>query len=564
MCKKALLSLFILLSSILVAQDMERVGPRDLPNESKPLPPDEVHSEMEDTTEIIPELKGIELKGNVESSSYSAHGVELEGLDITAKQERLLTEKLARKYIGKPLSQDTITKIKVDILKSYAKLGRPYVLVSVPEQDVTEGTLLFTVTESHVGKVTVKGNKAFATSRYENALRLDEGDQLLSNTLVADLQWINRNPFRTATAATSPGDKPGTTDIDIMVQDQTPFRIYFGTDNTGFQETDYERLFAGFNWGNFLGLDQILSYQYSASPDFKKFQAHSGHYTIPLPWRHQAVFFGGYSTVDAKRDNNTGRTKGESGQVSGRYEIPLEPVLGSFQVFRFGIDYKRTNNNLDFGGTQESNTKVNIFQFVLGYNIEKSFKNTACFFDVELVGSPGELLDDMERSRFEALRPHASAQYLYTKAAYEQTYFFKSGETIKLKTKGQIAVNQLLPSEQMGLGGYYSVRGYRDRVVNADNGLLVSLEGTTRSMHILKKKNDNLRFLAFIDYGLGGSQLFLPNQQVPTSSLLGVGPGVRYNVGNMIVVKVDWGIAVLKSPRYNRRNNFNFSAMIAF
>ena len=45
------------------------------------------------------------------------------------------------------------------------------------------------------------------------------------------------------------------------------------------------------------GLDQILSYQYTAAPDFEKFQAHTIHYTAPLPWRDIFVLYGGYSKI---------------------------------------------------------------------------------------------------------------------------------------------------------------------------------------------------------------------------------------------------------------------------
>lgn len=41
--------------------------------------------------------------------------------------------------------------------------------------------------------------------------------------------------------------------------------------------------------------------------------------------------------------------------------------------------------------------------------------------------------------------------------------------------RGQLASTNLLPSEQMGLGGYNSVRGYLERQVNVDNGLIVNL-----------------------------------------------------------------------------------------
>ena len=64
----------------------------------------------------------------------------------------------------------------------------------------------------------------------------------------------------------------------------------------------------------------------------------------------------------------------------------------------------------------------------------------------------------------------------------------------------------LLPSEQFGLGGYDTVRGYDEREVNGDNGFLLSTEVATPPVSLLKilgiqSVKDQLQFLGFVDYG---------------------------------------------------------------
>ena len=57
----------------------------------------------------------------------------------------------------------------------------------------------------------------------------------------------------------------------------------------------------------------------------------------------------------------------------------------------------------------------------------------------------------------------------------------------------------LLPTEQLGFGGYNSIRGYDLYALAADSGYFVNLELWSPSYSLFR--NDELRFLAFYDYG---------------------------------------------------------------
>ena len=87
---------------------------------------------------------------------------------------------------------------------------------------------------------------------------MHEGEVIYNKVLETDLAWINRNVWRRATAIYKPGSSYGTTDIEVVVRDEKPLNFYLGADNTGFRVTEYERLFIGLNWGNFLDLSLNL------------------------------------------------------------------------------------------------------------------------------------------------------------------------------------------------------------------------------------------------------------------------------------------------------------------
>ena len=512
-------------------------------------------------------LKGIVIIRNHTQSdeSYQDQGVTLKGLELTLKEEKRLANRIRCDYIDKPFNESICAQLKTDLVHYYTQLGRPFIIVTIPEQDVTNGVLHIDILESRIGKVTITSNRSRNMVRYKKSLRLKEGAPLQSDVLVSDLEWINRSPFQTAMASYSPGNENGTTDVNIHIEKKRPFRMYAGTDNTGFKETGYERMFLGFVWGNMFNLNHILSYQFTTSSNWDQYQSHMAFYTIPLTWKHEVRFLGGYSHVHVSHLDHPFSTTGNSAQISTRYEIPLPPFFDAVHSLCFGIDYKNTNNNLSFGGVRISKQYVNLFQFVFEYKLQKNWPNRECLFDIEGILSPGALLPNMNNHRFSNLRPGARNQYFYVRGLFEQAYFFSGGEKIKFTCKGQLSTQFLIPSEQFGLGGLYSVRGYQERVINADNAVFLSLEGFCRPLHLLKKSKDMLYFLAFVDYGLGGGQLFLPDQQVATSSLLGVGPGLHYNIGNWLKARVYWGVQVIASPRTSQHGQrFNFNVMVSF
>lgn len=354
-------------------------------------------------------LKGIYLACDNAEKIIPVHvrskdtGINQQGLCLSQVQFAKLQNKLSY-YLGYPLNPKGMEEIKRTIISFYRSQGYPIVAVQVPEQDVTDGVLVIGVCEARLGKVEIQGARWFKQSLYCNYLHLNPGQPISSDKLVMDLAFMNLNPFRNVNAIFAPGDKYGTTDVELLVQEKFPFKVYLGTDNTGLRETGYERIFAGFNWGNVFGLDHLLSYQFTANPDFRKFMSHTASYTAPLPWRHILMVFGAYSNVHIHMREGF-KNKGWMLQVSGRYQVPLRPGMDFLHQVNAGIDFKRQNNFIDFGGTIVSTKLVNIFQFLAGYNFTYHPPTYKTFFEIEAVGSPGQLVDDMSKKRFDILRP---------------------------------------------------------------------------------------------------------------------------------------------------------------
>lgn len=480
--------------------------------------------------------------------------------------KRILQDRISKVILYQPLNKNKMQEIRrviVDYYKNHKK--RPFVLVVIPEQEVSDRVLAVSIIESKLGTITVHGNQWFSDESYLEYMSLQEGSTINSDVLMSDLGWVNRNPFRKADVIFKPGTENYTTDVEIVANDYKPIQFYGGGDNTGFDVTDYGRLFVGFNWGNAFNSDQILAYQFTTAPDFHKYQSHTLHYTVPLPWRDILLLFGGYSTVHASAaDLPANVSKGTSWQLSGRYVFPMPPIDTWLQEWKLGLDFKRTNNTFTVNDEVISDTLVSLFQFVGEYNT--SFRFEWGFVEVNVEGffSPGSLGSSMTKSAYATLRPGATNLYFYTRAGAGALIDLPLDFLLNLKAKTQLSTGTLLPLEQFGLGGFYSVRGYVDRAVNVDDALLLNAEVRTPKISLMQNLNkmsdpvDALSGVAFLDMGFGQQNSTVGTEQ-KSYTLVGIGPGLRYDIGQWLHARFDWGIRLSKIPINDHASRVYFS-----
>lgn len=508
-----------------------------------------------------PTLKGLLLLPKEEEKHEEVSGVVLRNLSVPGSTKELEAT-LKKIFLGKPITRELLEEIKHTIVLHFRTNNRPIVSVHIPEQDITDGIVEVVVVEGRLGKVICKGNRWFSDSLLQSFVDIDPGSVITNDTLLTDVTWMNRNPFRRTDLLLSPGEEEGTTNIELITKDRFPLRVYAGGDNTGNDATGVLRWFTGFNWANAFFCDHTLNYQYTTSSDFHDFQAHTVNYSAPLSWHHVFILFGGYSTVHPHLESHhrsfgVFKSHGHSAQASARYEIPIGKLYSSaLKEFLFGFDFKNTNNNLEFIGddTIPIVTKtVNITQLVAGFNFGKQTTHHKFSLALEVFGSPGRIVPHQSSSDFENLRAGAKTRYVYGTATLGDVYRFPTNFSLSLLLRGQVASQNLLPSEQFGIGGFDTVRGYEEREVNVDNAFVFNFEIRSPTFHLFKKWDDELYMIGFVDYGLGRNHKPLPEDKKP-EFLLGAGPGIRYIISSYLSARIDWGFKL-------HRTNFDNPAI---
>ena len=506
------------------------------------------------STVIVDKLVGIVLVADpndvIHAGTPASKGVVIKDVPLLAGSDNL-SEKLSR-YLGKPLTEAARADIVFEIVLFYRGHGRPLVNVTTPSQEITGGVLQVLVVEGRVGKIRVDGARWFDTRTILGKIRTAPGQEIDTNDLNEDLDWINRNPFRQVDMVYAKGSELGTTDLVFREMDRFPLRAYTGYENSGNTLTGNDRLLAGVNWGNAFGLDGEIDYQYVTDPQFLYFRAHSLIYTQPLPWRHILTLIGSYAIthgdVPQLFDLN-----GFNSQASARYEIPL-PKWGAYrEALDAGFDYKRANNNLAFGGQSVYGGTVDTIQWSLGYNASLKDHWGATTMKATVFYSPGGVTAQDTNAAYDLSRSGAAANYTYGKLELGRTTGLPFDFTLVNLFTGQLSDANLLGSEQLGFGGYDTIRGYDTRIVNADQGLIVSNELRTPPMSLLsllgikKHPEDKLQFIGFLDYGLAADKHLLPGEPA-TTALMGAGPGLRYALASHLTVRADYGWQLLNAP----------------
>jgi hemolysin activation/secretion protein len=487
----------------------------------------------------------------VDKHAVEARGIILKNVAVPAEPA---FRALVTPYLGQALTRGKLSTLITGLIVYYRHHDRPVVDVIVPEQDITRGTLQIVLLEGKVGQVTVTGNRWFSSSAITDGVYLQPGDPISASALQGNLDALNQNPFRNSEVVYTPGQKLGETNLVLQTQDRFPLRVYTGYEDSGDQQTGFDRYLVGFNYGDLFHLGQQVNYQYTTSGNGDSLRAHAGSYVIPLPWGHTLTFFGSYVDTEGTIPPFIG-LKGRSYQVSGRYRVPLPSFgvasLSYKQSVSAGFDYKYNKNSLEFGNAPAAGTLYEVDQFVLSYEGAETDPYGQTSINEQLYLSPGDWGGDNNDAAFDGAHTGATSDYVYNTLVLERLTKLPADWSLILRGTLQTSNANLAPSEQLGFGGYDSVRGYDEREVNTDTGYIFTTEVRTPSVSLgdwfhCPEFKDQLQLLGFWDYGSGSNHAPLPGEpdDIPLSS---IGLGVRYTINTYVSVRYDYGFQLLRT-----------------
>lgn len=525
---RPLIPLLLLLFLVGGARGQEELLPQIVGGqEAAPLPFGGNHPVVggDDSEVLVPAVTAIQLLvGGADLPKGAGAGVSFHGLTVSA--EGLLQERL-QSFLGRGLTERGLLLLSELIVSHYESNDRPVVEVWVPEQDGR--ALVVRVEEGRVGQVQLREGRYFRARGLASAVRLQSGELLRESALAETTTWLSRNPFRTAEVFAAAGAGPGEADLVIGLVEERPWRVNLGYENTGIEATGQDRLLLGAVWGNAFAADHVVAYQATLGVDLSQFQAHGLSLEVPIHQRHEFLrLSASWAEVGSDLATTAGpaEVRGTSWQANLSYGRPFRLATGWRGELSGGLELKRSDTFLTFGDSSFSatNSPVDVVQLRVDASLQRNDLKAGGWrksLRASLIASPGGVTGRNQDEDFAAYRADAEASYLALRLRGEWSRQWE-GWTVLLRGEGQLASGALLPSEQLGMGGARTVRGYQERDYLADAGWWVAAEARS-PMVTSHGWEQELRWqgVFFLDHGIAWQQ------EGEAQAMLGLGAGVR-------------------------------------
>ncbi|RZL67330.1 MAG: ShlB/FhaC/HecB family hemolysin secretion/activation protein [Variovorax sp.] len=474
----------------------------------------------------------------------------------------------------------------------YIRAGYSAVKVTVPEQELVGGTVRIHIVEAVVTTVTVEGNSHFTTENIRVSLNLNAGAPPRLGDLSESIQLANDNPAKQVSVTMAEGALPGTIDAKVSVVDFNPLRIIATIDNTGTANSGRWRAGVAIQHANLFGLDQVGTLAYTTSPDSpsgQKLGVYSIGYRFPLYRLGDSLdLVYGRSSVNSPSSSPTlggvlGLTgKGETFGI--RYNHFLGRTGESSAKVVIGLDRRTIDSRCDVNGQAISiagptppvascvpytTTPFSVTYIAQREGVDQSV-NANIGLARNLASGPRFTNLDGRTDRYSYLTPgnrDTRDGFMTVRGGINFLQALPAGWQLRLAGNAQLTDTPLVASEQFGLTGASAVRGFDERAVVADSGVVLNAELYTPELNARIGLPGSLRGLVFLDAGHGANRKAAGTYLPASTNVASTGVGARYSMSRDFNVRLDVARVLASGSSFTEKRGdwrAHLSAMFAF
>lgn len=400
-----------------------------------------------------------------EIKSIVVSGVTLLGMDDLAP----ITKPLENRCLG----IDQINEALRQITKQYVDAGYVTTRAYIPAQDLSTGILKITVVEGYVEGLRIDGTEGDDGFRLGTAFPGVDGGALNLRDIEQGLDQMNRLQSVSAKMRLEPGSKQGASVIVVEEEKTLPFHVTFATDNTGSKSTGENQRSVTLEADNLLRLNDYWSLQMkgdtTAAAAEHDSDSYSGFFSVPY----------GYWTVSASAShfrylslvqgtNQAFESKGTSRSYAVTVSRRLHRDQDSKTDFDISLTHKN-DRNFVAGSLLTASTRR---QTIAGFELGHQRRALGGALDISIGLDQGlrwfnakqDLEDDSGGPQAQFRKGTLDLSY--------QTYLPTEPVTFgySLSASGQVSRDTLYSGQQMGIGGLYSVRGFKEDTLTGDTG----------------------------------------------------------------------------------------------
>lgn len=440
-------------------------------------------------------------------------------------------------YRDRPLTLPELFQARSVITKLYTDKGYVSSGAYIPPQELNDGTIKIAVLEGKLEEINVSGTERLSKNYISSRIETAAGQPVDVDSLLSALQLLRLDPLiDNVSAELSAGIRPGTSLLDIQIQEADAFDVSTSFSNNRSPSIGSNQRTVGLNHRNLLGFGDTFSFEYANTNGSNAFD-----FAYALPVNSQD---GTIKAVYSRNSNdviedpfNILDIESESRYYELNFRQPI--VFKPTQELALGMSITRTESETYFfderyqlsrGADEDGKTKISAVRFFQEF-VNRNDREVIAFRSQFNLG-----VDAFNSTMNGGDEPDST--FLSWRGQSQWVRRLDEDFLLLLRGDAQLSTGSLVPLEQFRLGGVNSARGYRQDLSLGDNGLFASAELRIPILR-LEKVNGLVQLAPFFDVGTvwNSDDLEIINATLPS-----VGVGLNFSMGDSFNARLDWGI----------------------
>lgn len=495
-----------------------------------------------------------------DSSTFDVFEFRIDGNTVLEDRD---IEAAVYRFLGPKRTIDTVNDAREALEAAYRAQGYLTVFVDIPEQQVTGGIVTLRVTEGRVDRVRISGSRYYSLGRIREALpAVAEGEVPYIPAFQKQTAALNRGSERTVTPVLKTGARPGTLQVDVKVQDQSPLHGGIELNNRQSPSTSEMRLLGKLRYDNLFQREHSAGIFYQTTPlDTSELSLLAATYVMPLPGSDNTLAF-----FAARLRNDVGavgdlRALGSGALYGARYVMPLRGTDTLKHSVTFGIDRKDIRESIVQAGVDDITTPLSYTPVSLAYNAAVTGKKGVTRASVTVNTALRGFLGNSD-AEFQRRRSQARANFFVVRPEIQREQILNPTFTLVGRVSAQAASQPLVSFEGFFAGGLDSVRGYLEVERAGDMGMFSSLELRAPGLRKPTERVEEFTPFAFVDAATVRLLKPLPSE-TSRYDLLSAGVGLRVQAYSRLTAQFVAGWP-FEDGLETRRNHPRFTARVAY
>ncbi|MBE9168531.1 ShlB/FhaC/HecB family hemolysin secretion/activation protein [Pleurocapsales cyanobacterium LEGE 06147] len=480
------------------------------------------------------------------SRSITVKRFEVVGSTVFSQQQ---LQAVTEPFVDRPLSFADLFQARSAITQLYTENGYINSGAYIPPQQLQDGTVIIQVIEGELETINIMGTERLNPDYIRSRIEVTASKPVNIDSLLEALQRLRLDPLiENISAELSTGVHPGTSILDVQIQEADAFTIFTRLDNGRSPSVGTNRRSIGLSHGNLLGFGDRFDFVYENTDGSDSFVL---SYAIPTNARdgNLRLAFGTNSNKIIEEPFNPLDIQSNYRFYELSFRQPL--ILKPTQELALGLSFSRQDSKtslldtpfpLSRGADEDGKTKISAVRFWQEWvnRNEQQVIALRSQFSVGLDLFDVTLNKDAPDSSFFAWRGQAQ----WVRRLDEDFLFILRGDI-------QLTPQALVPLEQFRLGGIDRIRGYRQDLIIGDNGVLASAEIRIPIARI-RSIDGVIQLTPFVDIGKVWNS---DDIEIDYQTLPAIGLGLSFTASDRFNARFDWGIPLVNVELESEKNS---------